>query len=159
MADPQGSAAVGRFSWQLASLDGVPAANPFGIRIAVDLPLDRVGQRIAARVRANRAKLQMELGSKNPMPIMEDCDMELAVGPACNAAFGGTGQKCTAASRLIVHRKVLAEFTERLAKAAEALRVGHALAEGTQIGLVIREGQLGRTWPGSTGAGPGARNC
>lgn len=101
-----------------------------------------VGQGIAARVLANRAKLQMEMGSKNPMLIMDDCDMDLAVAHACNAAFGGTGQKCTAASRLIVHRKVLGEFTERLVKAAEALRVGHALAEGTQIGPVVSEGQL-----------------
>jgi len=101
-----------------------------------------VGQGIAARVLANRAKLQMEMGSKNPMLIMDDCDMELAVSHACNAAFGGTGQKCTAASRLIVHRKVLDEFTARLVQAAEALRVGHALAEGTQIGPVVSEGQM-----------------
>lgn len=101
-----------------------------------------VGRGIAARVLANRAKLQMEMGSKNPMLIMDDCDLDLAVAHASNAAFGGTGQKCTAASRLIVHSKVLDVFTERLIKAAEALRVGHALAEGTQIGPVVSEGQL-----------------
>jgi aldehyde dehydrogenase (NAD+) len=90
----------------------------------------------------------MEMGSKNPMLIMDDCDMDLAVVHACNAAFGGTGQKCTAASRLIVHRNVLGEFTERLVQAAEALRVGHALAEGTQIGPVVSEAQLAAnlTW-------------
>lgn len=101
-----------------------------------------VGRGIAARVLGNRAKLQMEMGSKNPMLIMDDCDLELAVAHATNAAFGGTGQKCTAASRLIVHTKVLDAFTERLVKAAEALRVGHALADGTQIGPVVSEGQL-----------------
>lgn len=101
-----------------------------------------VGHSIAARVLVNRAKLQMEMGSKNPMLIMDDCDMDLAVAHACNAAFGGTGQKCTAASRLIVHRKVLAEFTDRLVRAAQALNVGHALAEGTQIGPVVSETQL-----------------
>jgi acyl-CoA reductase-like NAD-dependent aldehyde dehydrogenase len=101
-----------------------------------------VGQGIAARVLGNRAKLQMEMGSKNPMLIMDDCDLDLAVAHAANAAFGGTGQKCTAASRMIVHAKVLDAFTERLAKAADALRVGHALAEGTQIGPVVSEGQL-----------------
>lgn len=101
-----------------------------------------VGQGIAARVLANRARLQMEMGSKNPMLIMDDCDMDLAVAHACNAAFGGTGQKCTAASRLIVHRKVLDEFTSRLVRAAEALRVGHALDAGTQIGPVVSAGQL-----------------
>lgn len=101
-----------------------------------------VGQGIAARVLGNRAKLQMEMGSKNPMLVMDDCDLDLAVAHAANAAFGGTGQKCTAASRLIVHTRVLDVFTERLVKAAEALRVGHALAEGTQIGPVVSEGQL-----------------
>lgn len=101
-----------------------------------------VGHGIAARVLGNRAKLQMEMGSKNPMLVMDDCDLDLAVAHAANAAFGGTGQKCTAASRLIVHAKVLDAFTERLVKAAEALRVGHALAEGTQIGPVVSQGQL-----------------
>jgi aldehyde dehydrogenase (NAD+) len=101
-----------------------------------------VGRGIAARVLGNRAKLQMEMGSKNPMLIMDDCDLDLAVAHACSAAFGGTGQKCTAASRLIVHTKVLDAFTGRLVKAAEALRVGHALAEGTQIGPVVSNGQL-----------------
>ncbi|MEZ5756128.1 MAG: aldehyde dehydrogenase family protein [Paracoccaceae bacterium] len=101
-----------------------------------------VGQGIAARVLTNRAKLQMEMGSKNPMLIMDDADMDLAVAHACNAAFGGTGQKCTAASRLIVHRAVLAEFTEKLVAATRALRVGPALDEGTQIGPVVSEGQL-----------------
>lgn len=101
-----------------------------------------VGRGIAARLLGNRAKLQMEMGSKNPMLIMDDCDLDLAVTHAANAAFGGTGQKCTAASRLIVHSKVLDTFTERLVKATEALRVGHALAEGTQIGPVVSDGQL-----------------
>jgi aldehyde dehydrogenase (NAD+) len=101
-----------------------------------------VGQGIAARVLGNRAKLQMEMGSKNPMLIMDDCDLDLAVTHAANAAFGGSGQKCTAASRLIVHRGVLDAFTERLVKAARALRVGHALEEGTQIGPVVSAGQL-----------------
>lgn len=101
-----------------------------------------VGSGIAARVLANRARLQMEMGSKNPMLIMDDCDIDLAVAHSCNAAFGGTGQKCTAASRLIVHRKVLDMFTDRLVRAAEALQVGHALAEGIQIGPVVSAAQL-----------------
>ena len=101
-----------------------------------------VGRGIAARVLDNRAKLQMEMGSKNPMLIMDDCDLDLAVAHAASAAFGGTGQKCTAASRLIVHDRVIDAFTDRMIKAAEALRVGHALAEGTQIGPVVSEEQL-----------------
>jgi aldehyde dehydrogenase (NAD+) len=101
-----------------------------------------VGRSIATRTLGNRARLQMEMGSKNPMLIMDDCDLDLAVAHAANAAFGGTGQKCTAASRLIVHRSVLDQFADRLVCAAGALQVGHALAEGTQIGPVVSEGQL-----------------
>lgn len=101
-----------------------------------------VGHRIAALARTHLPKLQMEMGSKNPMVIMDDCDLDLAVAHAANAAFGGTGQKCTAASRLIVHRAVHDAFTERLVRAAQALRVGHALAPDTQIGPAVSAGQL-----------------
>ncbi|MBS0564438.1 MAG: aldehyde dehydrogenase family protein [Proteobacteria bacterium] len=101
-----------------------------------------VGHRIAALARPLLPKLQMEMGSKNPMVIMEDCDLDLAVAHAASAAFGGTGQKCTAASRLIVHNKVHDAFAERLAAAAKALRVGHALAPDTQIGPAVSAAQL-----------------
>ncbi|WP_347266716.1 aldehyde dehydrogenase family protein [Paracoccus sp. (in: a-proteobacteria)] len=101
-----------------------------------------VGRGIAAAAVANMTKVQMEMGSKNPMLIMDDADLDLAVAHAANAAFGGTGQKCTAASRLIVHEKIHDAFAEKLVAAAQALRVGHALADGTQIGPVVSEGQL-----------------
>jgi len=101
-----------------------------------------VGRQIAAASIGNMPKLQMEMGSKNPMVIMDDCDLDLAVAHASGAAFGGTGQKCTAASRLIVHEKIYDAFAEKLVAAAQALRVGHALEEGTQIGPVVSAGQL-----------------
>lgn len=101
-----------------------------------------VGRGIAAAATANMTKLQMEMGSKNPMLVLEDADLDLAVAHAANAAFGGTGQKCTAASRLIVHEAVHDAFVERLVAAARALKVGHALEQGTQIGPVVSEGQL-----------------
>lgn len=101
-----------------------------------------VGREIAALAVSNSTKVQMEMGSKNPMIIMDDADLELAASHASNAAFGGTGQKCTAASRLIVHETVHDAFVEKLVQAAEALKVGHALKEGTQIGPVVSEDQL-----------------
>ncbi len=101
-----------------------------------------VGRGIAASAIANMTKLQMEMGSKNPMLIMDDADLDLAVAHATNAAFGGTGQKCTAASRLIVHEKIHDAFVDKLVSAAKALKVGHALEDGTQIGPVVSEGQL-----------------
>ena len=101
-----------------------------------------VGRGIAAAAVSNMTKVQMEMGSKNPMLIMDDCDLDLAVAHAANAAFGGTGQKCTAASRLIVHENLHDAFVDKLVAAAEALKVGHALEDGTQIGPVVSEGQL-----------------
>ncbi|WP_394691778.1 aldehyde dehydrogenase family protein [Hoeflea sp.] len=101
-----------------------------------------VGRGIAAAALSNMTKVQMEMGSKNPMLIMDDADLDLAVAHAAGAAFGGTGQKCTAASRLIVHQAVHDEFVEKLVKTASALRVGNALDETTQIGPVASAVQL-----------------
>ena len=101
-----------------------------------------VGKTIAAAAAPNLTKLQMEMGSKNPLVVMDDCDMDLAVACASGGAFGSTGQKCTASSRLIVHDKIYDEFADKLCKAAAALKVGHALEEGTQMGPVVSESQL-----------------
>ncbi|GMG81462.1 aldehyde dehydrogenase family protein [Paralimibaculum aggregatum] len=101
-----------------------------------------VGRGIAAAAIRNMTRVQLEMGSKNPFLVMDDADLDLAVAHAANAAFGGTGQKCTAASRLIVHAAVHDAFVEKLAAAAQALRVGHALEAGTQIGPVVSADQL-----------------
>lgn len=101
-----------------------------------------VGRDIAASAIRNMTKVQLEMGSKNPMVIMDDADLNLAVAHAAGAAFGGTGQKCTAASRLIVHAAIHDAFVEKLVAAAQAYKVGHALEEGTQIGPVVCESQL-----------------
>ncbi|WP_435258476.1 aldehyde dehydrogenase family protein [Thioclava sp. FR2] len=101
-----------------------------------------VGRQIAASAVANMTKVQMEMGSKNPMLIMEDCDLDLAVAHAANAAFGGTGQKCTAASRLIVHATIHDAFVEKMVSVAKSLNVGHALETGTQIGPAVSAEQL-----------------
>ena len=101
-----------------------------------------VGRGIAAAAIMNMTKVQMEMGSKNPLIVMDDADLDLAVVHAAGSAFGGTGQKCTAASRLIVHASVHDAFVEKLVAAAKALKVGHALEDGTQIGPVVSEGQL-----------------
>ena len=101
-----------------------------------------VGKTIAAAAAPNLTKLQMEMGSKNPLLVMDDCDIDLAVACAANGAFGGTGQKCTASSRLIIHDKIYDEFADKLIKAASSLKVGHALEDGTQMGPVVSETQL-----------------
>ncbi|MCH2095190.1 MAG: aldehyde dehydrogenase family protein, partial [Rhodobacteraceae bacterium] len=73
-----------------------------------------VGKGIAAAAVQNLTKLQMEMGSKNALAVMDDGDLDLAVAVALGGAFGGTGQKCTASSRLIVHDRVHDAFVEKL---------------------------------------------
>ncbi|CTQ31335.1 aldehyde dehydrogenase family protein [Jannaschia rubra] len=101
-----------------------------------------VGRAIASAAVGNMTRVQMEMGSKNPLIVMDDADLDLAVAHAANSAFGGTGQKCTAASRLIVHTSIHDAFVDRLVATARALKVGHAQEEDTQIGPVVSEEQL-----------------
>ena len=101
-----------------------------------------VGKQIAQSAIGNLTKVQMEMGSKNALAVMDDGDMEIAVAAALGGAFGGTGQKCTASSRLIVHSAVHNEFVERLAAGAAAMVVDNALKDGTQIGPVVSQTQL-----------------
>lgn len=101
-----------------------------------------VGQQIAAACITNFTKIQLEMGSKNALAVMDDADMDTAVAAALGGAFGGTGQKCTASSRLVVHSALHDEFVERLVAGAQAMVVDHALKEGTQLGPVVSEQQL-----------------
>ena len=86
-------------------------------------------------------KMQMEMGSKNPLVVMEDANLNTAISCAANGAYGGTGQKCTASSRLIVHEDIYAKFVEGLVENIKNLKVGHALDEGTQMGPASNESQ------------------
>ncbi|MEL7181208.1 MAG: aldehyde dehydrogenase family protein [Pseudomonadota bacterium] len=101
-----------------------------------------VGKGIAAAAIQNLIKVQMEMGSKNALAVMDDADIDLAVTLALGGAFGGTGQKCTASSRLIVHAAVHDAFVEKLVAGAQAMKVGHALEDGTQMGPVVSQQQL-----------------
>lgn len=101
-----------------------------------------VGRGIAAAAVQNFTKIQAEMGSKNALAVMDDADLDLAVSLALGGAFGGTGQKCTASSRLVVQAGIHDAFVEKLIAGAQAMRVGHALAEGTQMGPVVSEQQL-----------------
>ncbi len=101
-----------------------------------------VGRQIAASAIGNLTRLQMEMGSKNALAVMDDADLDIAVNVALAGAFGGTGQKCTASARLVVHSAIHDAFVERLVAGARAMRVGHALAPETQMGPVVSEDQL-----------------
>lgn len=101
-----------------------------------------VGRGIASAAVQNFTRVQMEMGSKNALAVMDDADLDLAVGLALGGAFGGSGQKCTASSRLIVHAGIHDAFVEKLIAGAQAMKVGHALETGTQMGPIVSETQL-----------------
>jgi aldehyde dehydrogenase (NAD+) len=100
------------------------------------------GRQVARLATERMAKVQLEMGSKNALVVLRDADLDLAVQCAINGAYFGTGQKCTASSRLVVEREVYQPFLERFTTAAQMLRVGHALDEDTQIGPVVDQAQL-----------------
>jgi alpha-ketoglutaric semialdehyde dehydrogenase len=101
-----------------------------------------VGRRVAAATAGNLVKCQLEMGSKNALIVAEDADLDLAVEAAFNGAYSGTGQKCTASSRLIVHEAIHDAFVEQLVARLASVKVGPALAEGVQIGPVAEARQL-----------------
>ncbi len=101
-----------------------------------------VGRGIAQSAVTNFTKVQLEMGSKNALAIMDDADLDTALACALGGAFGSTGQKCTASSRIVVHKNVHDYFVEQLVEGARNMVVGHALEPGTQIGPVSSDSQL-----------------
>ncbi len=102
------------------------------------------GRIIAAECGRLLKRVSLELGGKNGIVVMEDADIDLAVDGALWGAFGTSGQRCTASSRLIVHDKVRGDFTDALVGRASKLRLGYGLDDGVDVGPVINETQLAR---------------
>ncbi len=101
-----------------------------------------VGKQLYQNSSPTMKKMQMEMGSKNPLVVMDDADLKTAITCAVNGAYGGTGQKCTASSRLIVHEKIYKDFVKGLLESIKNLKVGHALDEGTQMGPASNQSQF-----------------
>ena len=91
---------------------------------------------------ARMAKLQLEMGGKNPLVVLDDADLPTAVNVAVQGAYYSTGQRCTASSRLIVTAGIHDRFVAALADKLKALKVDDALAPGTDIGPVVDQSQL-----------------
>lgn len=100
------------------------------------------GARVAAASLPFLRKVQLEMGGKNPLVVLDDADLDVAVQCALDGAFFSSGQRCTASSRLIVTEGIHDRFVGKLAERVSALKVGHALHEATQIGPVVDETQL-----------------
>ncbi|MBP0631158.1 MULTISPECIES: aldehyde dehydrogenase family protein [unclassified Cupriavidus] len=100
------------------------------------------GKRLLTRASEGMTRIQLEMGGKNPLVVLDDADLDNAVDCAIQGAFFSTGQRCTATSRIIVERSVHDRFVERLKNAMRALRVGHALDPQTHLGPAADESQL-----------------
>jgi aldehyde dehydrogenase (NAD+) len=96
-----------------------------------------VGREIAAVCGQQLKRVSLELGGKNAQIVMEDADLGLALEGALWGAFGTTGQRCTATSRLILHREIKKELTDMLVARAEKIRIGDGLEESVEIGPLI----------------------
>ncbi|MDB5035896.1 MAG: Aldehyde Dehydrogenase [Chlorobi bacterium] len=103
-----------------------------------------VGNEIASRAGAMNKKVSLEMGGKNAQIVMPDADLNLALEGALWGAFGTTGQRCTATSRLIIHEAIYDDFINRLITKAGKIKIGPGLEEGTEMGPVINEKQLKR---------------
>ncbi len=100
-----------------------------------------VGRHISVACAPTFKRLHLEMGGKNAILVMEDADVDLAVEGSLWGAFGTTGQRCTASSRLLVHRKVYDDFVGKLVSGAKALKVGNGLLDGIDVGPCVSERQ------------------
>jgi aldehyde dehydrogenase (NAD+) len=101
-----------------------------------------VGRTVSERVAPSFKKVHLEMGGKNVIIIMDDANLDLAVDGCLWGGFGTTGQRCTAASRVVVHTQVYREFAKRFVARTQALRIGNGLDGSTEMGPVVSEAQL-----------------
>lgn len=101
-----------------------------------------VGRKISEACAPDFKHCHLEMGGKNCIIIMDDADLELAADGVLWGAFGTTGQRCTASSRIIIHKKVYNKFARMIVEMAKNLKVGNGLLDATQMGPVINEAQM-----------------
>jgi alpha-ketoglutaric semialdehyde dehydrogenase len=121
---------------------GTPLTTDPAVRVVSFTGSTEVGRIVNQAAAPAFKKVHLEMGGKNVIMIMDDADLELAVDGCVWGGFGTTGQRCTAASRVVVHAKVHESFVERFVARAKSLVVGDGLKEGTQVGPSISESQL-----------------
>src|SRR3954467_14391800 len=100
------------------------------------------GKRVAQNCAARLAKVQLEMGGKNPQVVLDDADLDVAVNVSLQSAFFSTGQRCTASSRLIVTEGIHDKFVSALTAKMKNLKIDDAMKEGTDIGPVVDQSQF-----------------
>ena len=103
------------------------------------------GAKVGLGAMARQARVQLEMGGKNPLIVLDDADLDRAVMCALDGSFFATGQRCTASSRLIVTNGIHDRFVEALAAKAAGLKVGDALDSGSQMGPLVNQVQMEKT--------------
>jgi alpha-ketoglutaric semialdehyde dehydrogenase len=121
---------------------GEALTNHESVRVVSFTGSTQIGRRISEACSRSFKHTCLEMGGKNVMMVLEDANLDLAVDGALWGAFGTTGQRCTATSRITVDKKVYKEFTGRFVERARSLKVGNGLDPAVQVGPLISEGQL-----------------
>jgi alpha-ketoglutaric semialdehyde dehydrogenase len=121
---------------------GAPLVEHPDVRAISFTGSSAVGSHVGQRASANFKPVSLEMGGKNAMIVLDDANLELALEGALWGAFGTTGQRCTATSRILLHKSIAAEFTQKLVARAQALSVGDGLKEGTEVGPQVNEQQI-----------------
>src|SRR3954469_15745062 len=101
-----------------------------------------VGSHVAQRAAANFKPVLLEMGGKNAQIVLDDANLELALDGALWGAFGTTGQRCTATSRILLQKGIAAEFTAKLVERAKNLKIGNGLDESVQVGPQVNQSQI-----------------
>ncbi|HKS41184.1 MAG TPA: aldehyde dehydrogenase family protein [Blastocatellia bacterium] len=118
---------------------GAPLVNHPAVRLISFTGSTQVGRIVGQAAAANDKIVSLEMGGKNVVMIMEDADLDLAVEGVLWGAFGTSGQRCTAASRVVVHKKVAKKFTAMLVERTQGLKLGNGLSDKTDVGPVINQ--------------------
>lgn len=104
-----------------------------------------IGRKIALECAGRLAKVQLEMGGKNPFVVVDDADLDLAVECALNSAFYSAGQRCTASSRIIVTEKIHDSFVEKMVARLKSLKIGDATDSSSHIGPLASQSQLSKS--------------
>jgi acyl-CoA reductase-like NAD-dependent aldehyde dehydrogenase len=121
---------------------GAPLVEHPGVRAISFTGSSEVGRIIGQTAAGLFKPCSLEMGGKNAMIVLDDANLDLALDGAVWGAFGTTGQRCTATSRIIVHKAVAKEFTKRLVERAKALKIGDGLDESIEMGPQVNEQQI-----------------
>ncbi|MEY4168637.1 MAG: hypothetical protein RIR52_2461 [Acidobacteriota bacterium] len=121
---------------------GAPLASHPGVRLVSFTGSTETGRLVATQAAQHDKICSLEMGGKNVIMVLDDANLDLAVEGAIWGAFGTTGQRCTAASRIVVHQDVYQKFVEKLTEKARTLRIGNGLKSNVDVGPVINQEAL-----------------